>query len=98
MVQSEQSFFSLHANVTVPAHDRQALLRVIRYAARQPFALERLELGPDGMVRYHLRRPWGPAAVTHVTLTPTAFLHRLAALLPRPYQNLTRYLGLFAAL
>jgi len=89
--------FSLHANVTVPAHDRQALLRVIRYAARQPFALERLELGPDGMVRYHLRRPWGPAAVTHVALAPTAFLHRLAALLPRPYQNLTRYFGLFAA-
>jgi hypothetical protein len=96
MVQSEQSFFSLHANVTVEADDRAGRQRLIRYAARQAFASERLHLLPDGRVRYDLRRPWGPHRLTHLTLEGPALLRRLAAILPRPYLNLTRYYGIFA--
>jgi hypothetical protein len=88
--------FSLHANLTIEADDRAGLQRVIRYAARQAFASERLHLLPDGRVRYDLRRPWGPHRLTHLTLEGPELLRRLAAILPRPYLNLTRYYGIFA--
>jgi Putative transposase len=50
--------FSLHANVSVPAHDRERLERLARYCARPPIAMERLEVLKDGRVRYQLKRPW----------------------------------------
>ena len=77
--------FSLHANLTIESPDRPGLPRVIRYAARQAFASERLHLLPDGRVRYELRRPWGPHRLTHLTLEGPELLRRLAAILPRPY-------------
>ena len=82
------------ANLTIEADDRAGLQRVIRYAARQAFASERLHLLPDGRVRYDLRRPWGPHRLTHLTLEGPELLRRLAAILPRPYLNLTRYYGI----
>lgn len=52
---------------------------------------------PDGRVRYRLAKPWPtPAGVTDLVLEPVQFLKRLAALLPAPYQNQTRYHGCFA--
>jgi hypothetical protein len=87
--------FSLHAGVTLRATDRQGLLRLIRYGARQCFSQDRLSELPDGRIRYQLARRWGQMRA--ITLQPTAFLHRLAALIPAPYVNLTRYHGCFAS-
>ena len=86
--------FSLHANVSLRARDRKGLLRLIRYGARQCFSQDRLSELPDGRIRYRLSRPWGNQRA--ITLQPTALLHRLAALIPAPYVNLTRYHGCFA--
>ena len=89
--------FSLHAARTVAAADREGLERLCRYGLRFPFSQQRLSALPDGRVRYELPRPWPtPGGVTHLDLEPLAFLKRLAALLPAPYQNLVRYHGVFA--
>jgi hypothetical protein len=88
--------FSLHANVHIPANDREGLLRLVRYGARQAFAQEQLRELPDGRLAYTLKRPWGAGRVRELVLEPTELLHRLAALLPKPYLNLTRFHGVFA--
>lgn len=88
--------FTLHAGTTVAAHDRAALERLCRYGARPPFAHQRLRLTPSGKVAYRLRRPWFTGQ-TELVLEPLAFLRRLAALIPPPRQNQTRYHGVFAA-
>jgi hypothetical protein len=46
---------SLHANVAVPAGDRQRLERLCRYVARPPLAIKRLSRLPDGRLLYGLR-------------------------------------------
>ncbi len=89
--------FSLHAARTVEAHDREGLEGLCRYGLRAPFSQQRLDLLPSGQVRYELARPWPtPTGVTELIMEPLQFLKRLAALLPAPYQNLTRYHGVFA--
>ena len=89
--------FSLHAARTVAPHDRQGLERLCRYGLRAPFSLERLSTTPDGRVRLQLLRPWpNPAGRTEIVLDPQAFLRRMAALVPAPYQNTVRYHGVFA--
>ena len=88
--------FTLHAATTVAAHDRAGLERLCRYGARPPFAHQRLRLTPAGRVAYRLRRPWFTGQ-TELVLEPVAFLRRLAALIPPPRQNQTRYHGVFAA-
>jgi hypothetical protein len=89
-------WFSLHADVDLAAHDREGLLRLVRYGARQSFSQQNLSQLPDGRLRYALKRPFGPQRVRELVLSPTELLHRLAALLPKPYLNLTRYAGVFA--
>ena len=89
--------FSLHAARTVAPADRDGLERLCRYGLRAPFSQDRLSLDPDGQVRCRLLRPWPtPSGRTDLVLDPVAFLRRLAALVPAPYQNLTRYHGVFA--
>jgi len=89
--------FSLHAARTVEQRDRQSLEGLCRYGLRAPFSQRRLSLLPNGKVRYELARPWPtPAGVTELIMEPTQLLKRLAVLLPAPYQNLTRYHGVFA--
>jgi len=89
--------FSLHAARTVAPHDRQGLERLCRYGLRAPFSLDRLSTTSDGRVRLQLLRPWpNPAGRTEIILDPQAFLRRMAALVPAPYQNLVRYHGVFA--
>lgn len=86
----------MHADTAVPAHDRRALERLLRYGARPPFAHRRLRRTPTGKVAYRLRRPWFTGQ-TELVLDPLAFLRRLAALIPPPRQHQTRYHGVFAA-
>jgi hypothetical protein len=89
--------FSLHAARWVAAGDRAGLERLCSYGLRAPFALERFSILPDGRVSYRLRRPWPtPEGRKHIVLEPLALLRRLAALIPRPYENLIRHHGCFA--
>jgi hypothetical protein len=82
---------NLHAATTVDGRDRKRLERVCKYLLRPPFALDAVHLLPDGRVRLELGRK-GRA----VHMTPNQFLAKLAALVPPPLFNMTRYSGCFA--
>lgn len=56
---------------------------------------KRLSLTSGGLVRYQLKTPYRDGT-THVFFEPLDFLARLAALVPRPRVNLTRFHGVFA--
>ena len=88
--------YSLHANVSLAADHREGLLRLCRYGARQSFSRKQLSELEDGRLCYRLKRRWGPHGASALLLEPTQLLHWLAALLPPPYLNCTRYLRLFA--
>jgi hypothetical protein len=87
--------FSLHAGVAAARHERQKLVRLCRYVTRPAIAERRLSLTPAGAVRYQLKTPYRNGT-THVIFEPLDFIARLAALVPRPRVNLTRYHGVFA--
>jgi len=86
---------SLHANVAVQADDRPRLERLVRYCARPPIALERLEVLADGRLRYRFKRPWRDGT-THVVFEPLELLEKLSALTPAPRAHLVRYSGVLA--
>jgi hypothetical protein len=66
-----------------------------RYIARPAVAEKRLTVNAQGKVVYLLKTPYRDGT-THVVLEPLDFLARLAALVPRPRVNLTRYHGVLA--
>jgi hypothetical protein len=49
----------------------------------------------NGQVRYELKTPYRDGT-THVFFTPIDFIGKLAALVPPPRLNLTRFYGVFA--
>ncbi len=87
--------FSLHAGVATRAHERDKLERLCRYIARPAVSTKRLSMTRHGMVRYELKTPYDDGT-THVLFEPLDFISRLAALVPKPRVNLTRFHGLFA--
>ena len=87
--------FSLHAGVAAGAKERRKLERLCRYISRPALARTRLSLTPSGKVRYHFKTPWRDGT-THVVFEPLDFIARLAALVPKPRVNLTRFHGVFA--
>jgi ribosomal protein S27E len=87
--------FSLHAGVATQAHQRKKLERICRYVARPAVSEKRLALTRDGRVRYELKTPYNDGT-THVIFEPVDFIARLAALVPKPRVNLTRFHGVFA--
>jgi hypothetical protein len=87
--------FSLHANVSVPAHRRDQLERLIRYTARGAVSLERLEADANGDLLYTFTRPWSDGT-TGIKLSPLELLEKLAALVPLPRMHLVRYGGCLA--
>ena len=87
--------FSLNAAVSIPAHRRDRLEHLCRYLTRPALCLERLSQRPDGRVQWQLKRPFRDGT-THFVFTPEDFIARLAALVPRPQHDLTRYHGVFA--
>lgn len=89
------SGFSLHAGVAAKAHERKKLERLCRYIARPAVSEKRLSLTPNGNVRYQLKTPYRDGT-THVIFEPLDFIARLAALVPKPRVNLTRFHGVFA--
>jgi len=58
-------------------------------------ATKRLSVDDHGRVVYRYKRPFRDGS-THVVLEPLDFIARLAALVPRPRLNLTRFHGIFA--
>jgi len=87
--------FSLHAGVAARARQRRKLQRLWRYITRPAIAERRLSLTPTGKVRYELKTPFRNGT-THVIFEPLDFMARLAALVPKPRVNLTRFHGVFA--
>ncbi|MBK7952107.1 MAG: transposase [Deltaproteobacteria bacterium] len=90
-----QGGMSLHADVAVPARDRQRLERLCRYVARPPLALGRLEEMTDGRIAYRLKTPWRDGT-THVVMERRELLERLAPLIPPPRAHQVRYHGVLA--
>jgi len=104
--------FSLHAGVASEADEREKLERLCRYIRRPEVSTERLSLTAQGNIRYRLVAPAHPAhatfvhpctaktpyrdGTTDVVFEPLDFMARLAALVPTPRVNLTRYHGVFA--
>ena len=89
------SGFSLHAGVGASAHQRDKLERLCRYIARPAVSEKRLSLTAHGKVQYQLKTPYRDGT-THVVFEPLDFIARLAALVPKPRVNLTRFHGVFA--
>ena len=87
--------FSLHAGVATRSHERKKLERLCRYISRPAVSEKRLSLTPNGNIRYQLKTPYRDGT-THVFFEPLDFLARLAALVPKPRVNLTRFHGVFA--
>ncbi|HDT0339718.1 TPA: IS91 family transposase [Klebsiella pneumoniae] len=87
--------FSLHAGVMAEAHQRDKLERLCRYISRPAVSEKRLALTANGQVRYELKTPYRNGT-THVIFEPLDFIAKLAALVPKPRVNLTRFHGVFA--
>jgi hypothetical protein len=92
---SQQDGFDLHASHALPAEDRDALERMLRYGARPAIAQERLSLLADGRVSLELKRPYHDGT-TRLVFEPLVFVERLAALVPKPNKNLVIYSGVLA--
>jgi hypothetical protein len=62
---------------------------------RPAIANERLSTNERGQIVYKFKQPFRDGT-THIVLDPLDFIARLAALVPRPRLNLTRFHGVFA--
>ena len=87
--------FSLHCNTAVNTHSRDSLRNLVEYMARGPLSNERLEVLPDGKVKLKLKTPWHDGT-SHLVLTPSEFLEKLAAIVPPPRAHLVKWGGVFA--
>ena len=76
-------------------HERNKRERLCRYIARPAVAIPRLSLSSTGKVVYTLKTPYRDGT-TQVAFDPVDFIARLAALVPKPRGNLTRYHGVLA--
>ncbi|MGB5446583.1 MAG: IS91 family transposase [Psychromonas sp.] len=87
--------FSLHAGVVAQVHQRDKLEHICRYVSRSAVSEKRLSLTANGQIRYELKTPYRNGT-THVIFEPLDFIAKLAALVPKPRVNLTRFHGIFA--
>ena len=67
-----------HIHMMVPDGDTAFALRLARYCARNPVALERLTYEPNALVRYRSDKTDGPTVGTE-TVDPLEFLARVTA-------------------
>jgi hypothetical protein len=91
--------FALDAEVAVQAHDHERREGLLRDFLRPPLSHDRLRDLPSpggGVVFLQLKKPSNDRT-THIELTPSAFLTRLASLVPRPRKNTSLYFGVLAA-
>lgn len=87
--------FSLNCAVACQPQQRDRLEKLCRYITRPALCLDRLSVNSTGQIVYQLKNPFRDGT-THVLFNPADFIARLAALVPRPRANLTRYHGVFA--
>ena len=93
--------FSLHAGTVAGADERGKLAPEGRESASAATSVARRSHGRasrsprGGNVRHHFKTPWHDGT-THVVFEPPDFIARLAALVPKPRVNLTRFHGVFA--
>ena len=87
--------FSLHAGISCEGHHKNKRERLARYIARPAVAVPRLSVSSTGKVVYTLKTPYRDGT-TQVAFEPMDFIARLAALVPKPRINLTRYHGVLA--
>jgi hypothetical protein len=87
--------FSLHAGVCCEGHQKDKRERLCRYISRPAVAIPRLSLSSTGKVVYTLKTPYRDGT-TQVAFDPADFIARLAALIPKPRVNLTRFHGVLA--
>ncbi len=87
--------FSLHAGVNCEGKQKDKRERLCRYIARPAVAVARLSLSSTDKVVYTLKTPYRDGT-TQAAFEPVDFIARLAALVPKPRVNLTRYHGVLA--
>ncbi|MDX2506385.1 MAG: transposase [Gammaproteobacteria bacterium] len=87
--------FSVNGTAHIHENDREGLERLIRYCARPPFALERIQQQPDGSLIYQLNKPLANDQ-TQLKLTSLELIDKLAALVPPPRIHRHRYYGVLA--
>tara|TARA_R110002072_G_scaffold302174_1_gene484227 strand:+ start:3818 stop:4615 length:798 start_codon:yes stop_codon:yes gene_type:complete len=92
---AKASGFSLHAGLSCEGHQTGKRERLCRYIASPAVAVPRLSLSSRGKVVYTLKTPYRDGT-TQVAFDPVDFMARLAALVPKPRVNLTRYHGALA--
>ncbi len=87
--------FSVDASVRIEGRDRQALERLLRYCARPPFALERIEALDSHRLIYHLSKATQDGR-TQLILSPLELIALIAALVPPPRSHRHRNSGVLA--
>ena len=93
-------WFSLHAGVAIKGENRHGLKQLFRYVSRSSVSPSRVtydvpETPETSEVVLSLKRPWNDGT-TALRFKQVDFCERLAALVPPPWHNMTRYEGLFA--
>ena len=94
MLAYENSGFSLDAKVKIPAFDKDALERLIRYCARPPFKSENIRFNGQ-WIRYTLPKPCHTGK-TSIQLEPVEFIERISCFIPYPRRHRRHYHGVFA--
>lgn len=79
----------------ISGKDRQGLEPLLRYCARPPFAVDRLEELDRHRLIYHLTKPNADGR-TQLILSPLELIARIAALIPPPRLHSHRYYGVLA--
>ena len=72
-----------HATAAIDGRDRRRGERLCRYVARPPIAQERLQLLPDGRLRFQMKKAWADGTAALV-FEPLSLIARLRALVPPP--------------
>jgi hypothetical protein len=96
MLQWPHSGFHVYDEVLVPEYNTAFALRLARYCARNPVALERMKYHTTGSrVKYRSDKTEGPSAGSE-TVGPLGFLARLVTHIPDKHQVMTRYCGWYS--
>lgn len=94
---ADSDFLTPEWAIGVPEDDRAFALRLARYCARAPVALERMSYEAESeQVTYRSDKAEGPTAGT-TTVDPLEFLARLVTHIPDPGQVMQRYYGWYAS-
>ena len=88
--------FTLHAATRAGGLDVRAREALFKYVLRPPIAQERVTLGPEGLVRIDLKRPFADGTIA-IDLDPVSLLCRLAASVPAPGTHTVRDAGVLAS-